>query len=292
MRLVTSPGSNLSAAMVERYDVYLPAQHIHVDGKNHDTRAGISFETIDRWVKTAKQHPHVLGTSAAEFIEIFRLAGKDDRELVATMTSRKIIGSYNGAIAASKVMKDLRIAVVDTGLTDLGAGLPTVFAGECIRSGMSFEDVVRATERFASGGAFAMIPRTLEYLVKGGRASSLRAFVANLLDVVPLIAFGDGELSAVSRIARAKKSLPIELATYLASRVGLGRRAWIGVMHGGTPGPAAELADELHRRLDVVFAEVRELQSSIYLHAGPGALAACVFPVDDLGFTAPTPAPF
>jgi len=36
--------------------------------------------------------------------------------------------------------------------------------------------------------------------------------------------------------------------------------------------------------------EIRELQSSIYLHCGPGALGAFVYPVDELGF-APHPPP-
>jgi len=68
------------------------------------------------------------------------------------------------------------------------------------------------------------------------------------------------------------------------------RPVWIGVAHGGVPLEAAALAKELSSRYVVLHEQIRELQSSIYLHCGPRALGAFVYPVDELGFT-PHPPP-
>ncbi len=294
MRLITNPGSNVSKAMVARYDVDLTAQQIIVDDKRFDTRESISHATIDGWVRTAKQHPHVLGTSAAESVEIFKQASRFDDELIAIMTSRKLIGSYTAAIAAKKALalapatKHLRIAVIDTRTTDLGANLCLAMAGEAIRAGLPFDDVVSLVERFAAREVLGLAVGTLDYLVKGGRAGFLRAWLANLLDVSPILTFNDGELKAEGRISRSK-SIPVAIAELVTAKLGRGRRVWAGVSYSTAPELAAELEQELRSRLDIAYLETRRISSSIYLHTGPGALGAFVNPIDDLGFDPPAP---
>lgn len=297
MRLITNPGSNLTPAIVRHYDIDVTQQHIVVDGVEHETRDGIAHATVDEWVRSAKRHPYVLGTSAAEFVDIFKRAAERDRKLVAIMTSRKIVGSYTAAVSAAKALaevpasKDIRVAVIDTKTTDLGACMCTMMAGEAIRSGMTMEGVTSTVERFASGGVLALTLGTLDYLVKGGRASFLRAWLANLLDVTPLITFVDGELTAAGRISRSK-NLPAAMADFVTERVGANRPVWIGISHGGATREAAALAKELRSRLRVVHEQTRELQSSIYLNTGPGSLGVFVCPIDELGFTPPVPPAF
>jgi DegV family protein with EDD domain len=294
LKLITNPGSNLTDALLAHYEVELTPQHIHVDGVAHDTRGGIARATIDEWVRAAKVHPYVLGTSAAEFVEIFKQAARADRELVAIMTSKKIVGSYTAAVSAARALgdvpgfKDVRVAVIDTESTDLGAGFCTMVAGDAIRVGMSQVQVVNAVERFAKSGVLAMTLGTLDYLVKGGRASFLRAWLANLLDVTPLITFASGELHAAERVSRSA-NVPVAMADFVTKRVGAKRRVWMGISHGGDTRGASALAREIRARLDVVYEQSRELQSSIYLNCGPGALGVFVYPVDEVGFELPVP---
>ena len=71
MRIVTNPGCNLPAAAIRHFDLEICPQQIVVDGVSHDTRAGIPYPVIDGWVRTARDFPHVVGTTAHEFAAIF-----------------------------------------------------------------------------------------------------------------------------------------------------------------------------------------------------------------------------
>ena len=172
MRLVTNPGSNRSAAAITRYDVHVTPQNIIVDGAAYDTRSEMSFETIDAWVRTAKVHPYVVGTTAAEFVGLFRELAARDREMLVVMTSRKIIGSHDAAVSAAKTLGsqrgfvDVRIRVADTGMTDVGAGLATILAGEAKRAGASLDELAALVDAFRSHARLVVLPEILGYFVK------------------------------------------------------------------------------------------------------------------------------
>ena len=190
MRIVTNPGSNLSPALVERYDIDITPQQIVVDGVEHDTRAGIDSKQIDRWVDEAEEHPYVLGTSAAEFVNVFAELSRDDGELLAVMTSRKVIQSYDAAVSASRTLGDLaknpvEVVVVDSGVTDAGAGLATLLAAVAREAGLRMDETRAIVERFCSELTMRLHVASMHNLIKGGRASFLRGWLANILRIRP-----------------------------------------------------------------------------------------------------------
>lgn len=285
MIVVTNPGSNLPPELVARYGIELTPQQIVVDGTAHDTREGLSFEQIDAWVRTAKEHPYVLGTNAGEFAGLFQRVLQRDEEIFAVMTSRKIIGSHDAAQVAARTVTErhptARILVGDTGVTDLGAGLASLLAAEAREAGLGMADIARLIDAFRNHARFVVTIKTLDYLVKGGRASSMRAFFADLLGLRPLIAFVDGELRAVGK-TRTKSDPSGAVGEWLAKNVAPKTPVWAGVFHGGSPALAAVTLKDLRARFDVRFALSRPLSPSIYLHAGPESLGAVVVPLDAL----------
>jgi DegV family protein with EDD domain len=287
MRVITNPGSNLSDATAARYQIEVPPQRISVDGVLHDTRKGVTQATIDQWVRSAKVHPFVLGTSAAEFANIFRAVAEKDSEILSIMSSRKLIGSYSGATAAARALcgspgyEQLRVEVIDTGSTDFGAGFATVLAAEARDAGLPLREICAVVDRFCVEGTLALLPASLDYLVKGGRASFLRAWIADFFKLTPLITFKDGELSVVEKLSRSPDILT-KVVDWYAKRLGEGREVWCAVGHGGDPERAAELARLIAARFDVKLEVVKPIHSSIYMHVGPGALGTFVFPIDKL----------
>lgn len=289
MQIVTNPGSNLSEAAVSRYGIAMLPQQIVVDGEAHDTRGGIALDTIDGWVKTAKAHPHVVGTTAAEFAHLARQLAAKDREIVAVMTSRKIIGSHDAAMVGAKTLReasgfeDLRIRVCDTGVTDVGAGLATALAAEARNDGQPLDRVADLIESFRANVRTVFTVRTLDYLVKGGRATTLRAFLANLLGVRPVLGFVEGEVKLLGKES-AKKGPEQVVADRLGEDLAPGKPIYAAIFHGGAPADAKLLADELRRRWDVTSLSVRTISPSIYLHGGPGCLGAVAVEASALSY--------
>ncbi|MEO7109673.1 MAG: DegV family protein [Polyangiaceae bacterium] len=295
MQIVTNPGSNLPAKAIEYYGITISPQQIVVDGKTHDTRRPIALDQVDIWVKTAREFPHVVGTTALEFTQIFSQLAKDDREIIAVMTSRKVIQSYAAAISAARTLMErpqfanAKIAVLDSTFTDLAAGLIALAAGEAKLASAPFARVVPSLEAMAAHGRFVMTLTTLENMVKGGRAGFLRAWLADFLNIKPILGMLDGEIKSIGKMSASGdrcKAIVDDLV-----QVGRGRRVWAAIAHGNAPDDAAKLADQLRATFDVAYLISAPLSPSIYLYAGPRSLCAAVMPIDKLAWEPPTPGP-
>lgn len=289
MRIITNPGSNLSNEALERWRIELLPQQIVVDGVEHDTRQGIALETIDQWVTHAKAHPHIIGTSAAEFATLARKVASKDREILAVMTSRKLIASHDAAVVGAKSLcdargfEDLRIRVCDSGVTDVGAGLATALAAAAAADGLSLEAVAALIDSFRANVQLIFTLQSLDYLVKGGRASTLRAFFANVLGVRPVLGFVDGEVSVLGKES-TKRPQSTVVAEQLTAKFAAREAVYAAVFHGGAPTEAKLLATELRTRFNVLSLSIRTISPSIYLHTGPGGLGAAVISTKALGF--------
>lgn len=294
MHVVTNPGSNLSAAIVERYGLRLSPQRIVVDGVSHDTRDEIPLAEVDRWTATAREWPYVVGTTAAELANLFLSLVRDDPAIVCVTTSRKIIQTYAAATVAARTTKQhpqggaAEIAVVDSGVTDLGTGLLTVLAAEAAAAKWPLARVTSLLERHAAKLRMLLALATLENLVKGGRASHLRVFLANILQRRPITAFQDGELRPATTV-RTDADPTATLVDLCVKQVGTSAPVWAAVFHGRAPEKAQRLGAALRRAFRVSYLLERPLSSSIYLHGGPGAVGVAILPLDAEAQTLPTP---
>jgi DegV family protein with EDD domain len=291
MRILTNPGANLPPELIEFYRIEMTSTTILVDGEEHDCRTRMSLERVDEWVAKAREHPYVLGTSAAEFASQMIAMSSEDPELLVVMSSRKIMQSYDAALSATRTLERrktsdaLRVRVVDSSSTDLGLGLLVLAAAEAAAAGRGLDETADLVETLADRGRFALIPRTVENLVRGGRASFLRGWMAKMFGLRPILGFVDKEVQAVGKCS-TKDDYPEVLAKWFSAHIDE-KRVWVGVMHANIPADAARLLELLRERFDVAYALVQPITPSVYLHAGPEALGAVVFPADILPFAPP-----
>lgn len=296
MRIVTNPGSNLDEDETLSRDIDLTPQKIVVDGISHDTRNTIDFAQVDGWVKKAIKHPQVQGTTEQDFVEYFTRLVKKDPEVLCVMTSKKLIGSHDAALSAAARLKsspdpDVRraqIEVVDTMVTDVGAGLCTLAAVQARKAGLSLKDSAAFVRAFAQRTRNVVSVATLENLIKGGRASFLQGFVANFLNIRPMLSFQEGSVTSVAKMSG--KADPAEkMDEYLSSRLDPKTKVWLAISHGNAPEKAKAVAARLQERYQCEYVLVRPLSPSIYLHIGPGGIAAFVLPLDGLSFRPSAP---
>ena len=295
MRLLTNPGSNLTAELLARYNILLLPGHIVVDAVVHDTRTPQNHETLERWARESKKWPETVGTTAAQSIAGYQQAIREgDTELVVVTNATKTINSHASAERAKKTLLDspqgkgVQIAVCDSGMLDGGALLACVLAGEAIKAGLPFHEVVNLLQAAARDAQMALAIEDLTFAVKGGRASFLRAWVADMLGVGPILGFNDGTPGVIGRYRR-RADVATELVSQLQQRVPGRRRIWAAVIHSSDTGRAMRLRDELRSVYDVAFCVLRPITASLYLHSGPGSIGAAILPIDALPWTPPTP---
>jgi len=296
MRIFTNPCMNLSPLLVQRYGVHLTPQHLVAHGESVDTRKGLSHTAIDAFADDPGEHPYpyVVGTTAQEFKSLFLQHLPEDPELLVVTSSRRIIKTFQAAQAAADVVKasqrfaGARVQVFDSMTTDVAAALLVIAAAEGARAGMRLSEVHSMLCTLRSGLRSVTHLPTLERALAGGRIGFLRAWLAQALDLRPLLTFDAGELVKVGTIKTSEDRIKA-IVDKMETRTNLrpGQKVWAAVAHGSATADADALLDAARRRFDVAFSYVQPLSPSIYLHAGRGGLVLAILPVDP-GVPTPT----
>ena len=264
----------------------LSPQQIVVDGESYDTRDRIALSQVDRWVKSAKKHPFIVGTNAAQYMELYLEAERASRSgVLVIQTSKKVIRSYLASKTAQRSFSErsaLPVEIVDTYATDIWAGLYCFGARRMLKSGASLADTANRLREQAQRQRVFIAIETLEYLVKGGRATMLRSWMADLFGVRPILSIVDGELKVCGKYKTSRDSADA-LLDHIREEVPAVEPMWVAIGHGQRQEAAERFADELKKTYDVETLIIRPLSTSIYLHGGPGSMGVSIGPASGFG---------
>lgn len=220
--------------------------------------------------------PKTSAPPPVDFFEKFREYTQNGDSVVHFAMNSRFSSSYQNACIAAKEFGS--VSVVDT-LTLSGAeGLLVLRAADRRDAGMPAEEIVRAAEKEKAKVRTYVLLDTLEYAYRGGRASMLQAFGANLLKLRPcLLLDSRGSLSVVKKFRGNFAQVCREYARFILSQPGPDEsRAFIA-----TTGMDQSLFDEIAGmvRGSGKFREVLTSRAGCAMttHAGPNTLVVFYF---------------
>lgn len=152
-------------------------------------------------IATACPSPH-------EFLEAFR---KCKNNFVVTI-SEKLSGSHNSAMLAKEMLKEENsesfVHVFDCKTATAGASLVVLKLKKLIEEKMNTDQIIEEINTYIDEMKTFLLAERLDNLAKNGRISSQKAFIGNLLQVVPIMCSnGNGELILKEQVRGRKKAL-------------------------------------------------------------------------------------
>lgn len=171
-----------------------------------------SFDQLDflRRVKASSKGPKSSCPSPERYMEAF----KGDAENVYVVTlSGQLSGSYNSALLAKNLYEeeygsDKNIYIFNSKSASIGETIIGLKVQECEEAGLSFDEVVAKTEEYISSMNTFFVLETLETLRKAGRLSNIKAFVANTLNIKPVMgSTKEGSIQQLGQARGMKKAL-------------------------------------------------------------------------------------
>lgn len=294
MIVLASAGLNLPRELTEHCRIEETPQQIVVDGVLHDVRSVPGYATIKSWRSTAKSPPYTLGSSAAEYIALFNALVKRTSEVLVVTGTRRLLGTYDAAVAATRVVtgvrKGLDARVFDCGLVELAAGLMAAYCGASARAGYSMTSIIEAGQTLAAASAQLCVPYPRDALIAKDRADLMPTGLAGAAGSLPIIGLKGGELQSFGTIVQPDpKSGPKPgpkpdqiartLVELLQERYSEGSPLWVTVTYGDELTPARDLLALLRQRFDVRYALIRPFGPAGYLVLGSKAVGVSAHPI-------------
>ncbi len=269
VRVVADSGCDLSAPLVERYEIALIPLTIQI-GNDSYLQGQIDAESL--WQRLPNERATTSGPPLGLFRQAFeRLVSAGYEVVCITLTSRHS-STFNTAWAAAQEFAG-RVRVIDSYSLSLGMGLQVLAAAIAAQAGRSMEEVIALVENLRGRMQIRLVLDTLEYARRGGRLARLMPVIDRMcraLSIKPIIGMIEGELKLIG----AARSLKGALQRIESEAANWGAIEQIAVAHTRLPDLVEEVARRLAENLHVMQESILigEAGPAIGVHAGPGAL--------------------
>lgn len=276
--LLTDSCADLAAETARENNIYVvPLRILCTDGEYRD---GVDITSGDIYGRL--EGGELPKTSLPSEEDVTRTLDKiaDDGfdSVIAVMLSGGLSGTFNLVRLVAQERDDLCIRVFDSLSGSLGQGMILLQLAQEIKNGAEWEYLVeeRVTQLIKNTFPFFSVD-TLEYLRKGGRIGNITAVAGALLQIKPVISFGeDGQLRTAAKV-RGQRHVAQKLVELTQSLSGEGRKYNLAVANGGLPEEMARLREMLIEELPE-YSNIwsGEIGGTLSAHIGRGILGAAV----------------
>jgi hypothetical protein len=270
--VVSDTSADLPDAVLDQHHIALvPLQVVFGDSTFRD-RVELKPEEFYRRLRNAAELPTTSQPAPADFIQAFRDAGQEAREVVAVLLGSRLSGTFNAAQAAIRAGGFRGVHLVDSRSASFGVGLLALRGAELAESGWSGERIAAELARVRGQSGMLLTVDRYDNLLRSGRISRAKAWLAGKLDVKPILSLdGDGNVVPVERV-RGSENVEGRVLALLEQRLSPRPRVVrFGVAHADAPEVAHRIRAALVKQYRPRDCFVTLATGVLGTHVGPGA---------------------
>lgn len=274
--IVTDTSADLPDAVLDRHHIALvPLQILFGDAVYQD-RVGIRPEEFYRRLSVAKQLPTTSQPTPADFVRVFRSALEEADEVIAVLLGSALSGTYQAAQAAIRAAGLSRVTLVDSRAASFSLGMLALRAAELAESGWKAEAIATELERVRSQSGLLLTVDTYDNLIRSGRVSRGKAWLAGMLDVKPILGLDQaGRVVPVDRVRGSEAVINRMLALVERRLTPRPKALRFGVTHVEAPEVAERVRTALLAAYQPRDCFVALATGVLGTHLGRGAWGIC-----------------
>ncbi len=251
-----------------------------IDVEGHHIVDDDTFDQKDflRRAAASPEPPHSACPSPSVYQDAFMTEAD---HLYAVTLSAELSGSYNAAQLGRDLCledcPDKKIYVFNSRSASIGQTLIALKIQECEEAGMSFQQVIDTVEDYIDSQKTWFVLESLEALRKNGRLSNLKARVATVLNIKPVMTSTPiGSIEQLCQVRGMNKAL-VRMVDSIVDYCDEPEEKILAISHCNCPDRARMVADELRNRLpelrDIIVLDTRGISS---LYASDGGIIVVV----------------
>ncbi|HUX50231.1 MAG TPA: DegV family protein [Spirochaetia bacterium] len=272
--IVTDSTCDLPRELLDRYRIHVVPMTLSIGEAEYLDRVTLMTDRFFELAESSPVFPRTSQPSIGAFQRTYSFLSSYYDSIIAIHLSSRLSGTCESSTREAAKFTGKRISVIDSRNLSGSLGLIVLRAARAVERGASHESIVAEVEAAVSKARIFVGVRTLKYMVRGGRVSPLKGFVARLLNLKPIVSLdseGASELHGRSFSVRANR---IKIAGMVKAMRAQGPLWGYAVVHGSAPEAAREFAALLERELGEPPLYIMPISPAIGLSAGRGSVAA------------------
>jgi len=270
VKVVTDSNADLGRALCAQIGVAdVAATHV-IFGDESFSSLEMSPADFHARLRASAVLPKTSQPSVGDFVSLFERLQND--EVVSIHISRDLSGTIASAESAAIILAGHPpVTVVDTRTVSAAMALLVMEAVTAASAGKSALEVKAHIESLVPRTRMHFVLETLENLRRGGRIGGAQALIGGVLQVKPILTIKDGRVEPLERVRTSSKALA-RLKEIVVNDLQNKPNPRLCLMHVAAPELGQQVADDLHRALNIPLPMLLEAGPAIATHAGPGAV--------------------
>lgn len=271
IKIICDSLCDLDKSIVEQNDIEMIPLTVIIEDKEYRDGIDISKDDFYKKLRNENVYPKTSQVTYGQFKEVFEKYNEEGTSILYIAASSSATGTCQSAIMAKNDI-DGDIRVFDSQQVCYGIARFVIEAVKLRDEGKNIDEIVEALEEMKDKVFVMFCTDTLEYLKKGGRISSTKAAIGNILNIKPILYVKDGLVSQLSQV-RGKKNLVSKMIELAKDECGdlAGQTAYVGYTDNDE--------DEINKFIDCIKEELHpdnielfQIGTGIGTHSGPGAM--------------------
>ena len=234
VKIVSDSTCDLSAELVERYEIEIIPLHIILGDEEYEDGVDIDPDAIYRWSDEHGTTPKTSAPGIERAVEVFgRYKDSGDDVVVFTISSEMSTTSNVMKLAAEELDYADHVFVVDSRNLSTGIGLLVLEAADMAKSGMTAAEIVSEIEELIPRVRASFVVDTLVYLQRGGRCSGLTAMLGSILKLHPRIAVIDGTMEPEKKYRGKMHRVVTEYVQDMENDLRMAKKDRVFITHAG-----------------------------------------------------------
>jgi DegV family protein with EDD domain len=261
--------------MKHEYKIDVFRSILYVDEKEFEDFVDI---TAENFYQTLITYPETdvktSQTATGKMLEVYkRLQSEGYTEALVVTIGSLLSGTYQNAVLASDMIDNFKVTVFDSKSVTYPEAKMALTAAKLVKAGKTVEQILPVLEDMRSKTTIYFAVDTLKYLIKNGRLSVAKGFIANLLKLKPLLWVNkDGKIESVEKIKTSNGARRRLLEKFFEETQGLEFEPFVIYTNN------LEIAQDFVRQIKEKYPNIKEvptypLTPVVGAHAGPGAIA-------------------
>jgi DegV family protein with EDD domain len=268
--VVTDSNATVPADLERELDIRVVPIVLAIDGYIFQDGVDITPADVYRLLRESQHLPTTSAPSIGDFLRVYAAASQEASGIVSIHLSPKLSATYSSATAASQMVDDVPIRVINCRTAAMGQGFVAIEAARAAASGAGLEAVVARAEEVASKITLLATIGTLEYLHRGGRIGSAATLLGTMLQIKPVLRLSGGHVEVFARPRTKARAVQVML-NHMADQV-KDDPVRAAILQAGVPEEAEELRQRIAEQFDCDELYVTELTPVMGAHTGPGVL--------------------
>lgn len=276
--VVTDSSASLPAELARQWDIHVVPSVVVYKGRAWRDGQDITPGELYRWLRASELVPTTSAPSIGDFVRVYATLSSQADGILSIHPPTQLTAIYNVAVAASQLVDNVPIRVINSDTVAMGQGFVALEAARLAASGADLDAVAARAAQVAGQVHLLAAVDTLRYLHRGGRVGAAANLVGTALQIKPILYVAQGSVEVFARPRTKAKAVRVMLE-YVAQHTD-SQRLHAAILHADVPQEAEDLRRRLIGEFDCAELYVTEFTPVMGAHVGPGLLGVAFYAED------------